>query len=118
MIYSINAKPNQSEIDLIRKFVRKNDLVLIDSSLGKGVPANIEDMNACMKMLLSITECKRSQIFVAGGLSPETAGPVIRKLKPGGIDVSSGVETSPGVKDMEKITSLIDIVTNINKEHR
>ena len=118
VIFGVNTKPSQLEFDLIRKFMREKDIVLIDGSLGKGIPAHVEDLDACMKMLQSITDCKRNQIFIAGGLTPDTAGPVIRKLRPGGIDVSSGVESSPGVKDIEKITRLIEIVNKINKEHR
>ena len=37
--------------------------------------------------------------FIAGGLTPNTVGTVIRNLKPYGVDVASGVERAPGEKD-------------------
>ncbi len=39
------------------------------------------------------------RLFVAGGLGPETVTDVVRRLRPLGVDVCSGVERAPGVKD-------------------
>lgn len=51
----------------------------------------------------SLPEQSRSRIVLAGGLSPTTVGEVIRRVKPFGVDVSSGVERSPGQKDTRLI---------------
>jgi phosphoribosylanthranilate isomerase len=48
-----------------------------------------------------------SRLFVAGGLRPETVGDVVRRLRPHGVDVASGVERSPGVKDHGQIQEFI-----------
>lgn len=40
-------------------------------------------------------------LFVAGGLTAENVGESIRMTRPGAVDVASGVETSPGIKDLE-----------------
>lgn len=45
--------------------------------------------------------------FLAGGLTPENVETAITKLKPYGVDVSSGVESAPGVKDTAKIASFL-----------
>jgi phosphoribosylanthranilate isomerase len=42
-------------------------------------------------------------VIVAGGLDPETVTGVIERLRPWAVDVSSGVESSPGVKDASRI---------------
>ena len=44
--------------------------------------------------------------FVAGGLTPDNVGECIEVLHPFAVDVSSGVELSPGVKDHAKLSAL------------
>ena len=55
---------------------------------------------------LSVTR----HVFIAGGLNPENVATVIRRLRPHGVDVSSGVESQPRIKDPEKIAAFIDAV--------
>lgn len=47
-------------------------------------------------------------IIVAGGLTPETVSSVIEKTRPYGVDVASGVESSPGFKDPPKVRAFIE----------
>jgi len=46
--------------------------------------------------------------MVSGGLDPWNVGQAIAISRPAGVDVSSGVETAPGVKDPTKIRSFIE----------
>lgn len=53
-------------------------------------------------------------VFLAGGLDPETVAGVIRQVKPYAVDVSRGVEASVGRKDVRKMKAFIRAV----KSHR
>jgi phosphoribosylanthranilate isomerase len=46
-------------------------------------------------------------IILAGGLNPETVGKAIQQVNPYAVDVSSGVESSKGIKDIQKIQQFI-----------
>jgi phosphoribosylanthranilate isomerase len=56
----------------------------------------------------SVTEKTTSKIVVAGGLNPNNVQKAIQKIKPYGVDVSSGVEQSHGVKRLSKMKAFIE----------
>ena len=61
--------------------------VALDPSRGRGLP--------------------RERLFVAGGLRSDTVAGVVRLLRPFAVDVASGVERAPGIKDHEEIENFI-----------
>ena len=53
---------------------------------------------------------KKLDIILAGGLTPENVSDAISQVRPYGIDVSSGVEASPGIKDHARLKALFEAV--------
>jgi phosphoribosylanthranilate isomerase len=81
-------------------------VLLIDAAVkgvygGSGVTA---DWSAAAELTMKVP------LLLAGGLTPENVGEAVRQVKPWGVDVASGVESRPGVKDEAKMRAFVQAV--------
>jgi phosphoribosylanthranilate isomerase len=58
---------------------------------------------------------RRRPVVLAGGLRPENVAEAVARVRPAAIDVSSGVETSPGVKDHDRMRALFAAVSSVGE---
>jgi phosphoribosylanthranilate isomerase len=82
------------------------DPVLLDSWSAdqRGGTGRAWDWEAARTLLA------RRQVIVAGGLGPANVGSVVRGFRPHGVDVSSGVERAPRVKDGDLVRAFVQAV--------
>lgn len=85
---------------------------LLDASVknsygGTGVKA---DWNVASEL------AKKHKFLLAGGLTPENVGDAVSRIKPWGVDVASGVESSPGVKDEAKMFEFVKAVRAVENQ--
>ena len=57
----------------------------------------------------------RCRAMLAGGITPENVVDGLRAVRPAGVDVSSGVEAAPGVKDWPRLEALIRAVRGFDE---
>jgi phosphoribosylanthranilate isomerase len=81
----------------------KADIILLDRSVSGMVGGTGRKFD----WSLAIEARKYATILLAGGLNPGNVAEAIRQVQPWGVDVASGVETAPGVKDAELIRQFI-----------
>jgi phosphoribosylanthranilate isomerase len=80
--------------------------VLVDSSARGGTGRRM-----AWDDLVSLPS--RSRLVLAGGLTPHNVAEAVRSVRPGGVDVSSGVEQAPGVKDHELMKAFVTAAQSI-----
>jgi len=80
-----------------------NEAWLLDSY----VAGQLGGTGARFNWELATEAARRHTVLLAGGLTPENAAEAVRKVRPYGLDVSSGVESAPGKKDAAKVRAFI-----------
>ncbi len=100
----------KKDLSLINNYEKIVDALLIDAwspkslgGTGKRIP------------LTWLNEIQtKSPWWIAGGISQEWIPRILENTMPYGIDASSRLEKSPGIKDIQKVTSLVRTIRELN----
>jgi phosphoribosylanthranilate isomerase len=105
-VYTDIDMPGKQETKVIRVVGRGDvwregvNAIAVDESMGRGKP--YDPLYA-----RSIVAGSRIPVILAGGLSPENVEEAITLVRPYAVDVCSGVEVRPGVKDKAKVIEFV-----------
>lgn len=70
-----------------------------------------------LRLLTAVRSAPDAQpVVLAGGLAADNVEERIRRLRPYAVDVSSGIEDTPGIKSAEKITAFVRAVRNADTD--
>ena len=93
----------EDDADRINIWPRRTTLLLdVRDPMNRGGTGRTIDWSAAAPI------AARRRTLLAGGLTPDNVAEAVARVKPFGIDVSSGVERSPGVKDHARIRALFE----------
>ena len=103
----IAAEPVEAEL---RGLADTADVVLLEPSVeralgGTGTALPV-DLAARARRMIGVL----SRVALAGGLTPDTVAETVALVQPDIVDVSSGVEISPGIKDPQRVTRFLEAV--------
>jgi phosphoribosylanthranilate isomerase len=57
----------------------------------------------------------QKKIILSGGLTPQNVAQAVQEVRPAGVDVASGVEISPGIKDAAMVREFVQAVQGVNQ---
>lgn len=77
------------------------DAIVLDESMGRGRLLDI-------RYARELVERSPVPVILAGGLNPSNVGEIIRLVRPYAVDVASGVEISPGIKDRSRVRAFLE----------
>jgi len=86
------------------------DALLLDARIGgrSGGTGRTLNWGALIASAAALND--RTDLILAGGLTPENVATAIRTMRPEVVDVSSGVESSPGIKDRSRMEAFAEAV--------
>ncbi len=97
------------------KAIVPNLTALLIDSPGEGGSGTPADWSAVERMQSAVDRAALPPLVLAGGLTPESVGEVVRRFRPWAVDVSSGVEDEPGHKSPERMRAFVQAVREADR---
>ena len=88
------------------------DFLLLDTSTTSLFGGTGESFNWRVARALTAD----ADVFLAGGISAANVAEAVATMRPYAVDLSSSVESSPGVKDLDKLAAFFDAVAAMREE--
>ncbi len=106
LIKVVHAEP-ESLLQSARETSKMYDAILVDSKV-KGTPGGTGQVHDWALSRVVAEAVRPTPTFLAGGLNPLNVEDAVKTVRPYAVDVSSGVESAPGVKDHSKVEKFVE----------
>lgn len=104
--YWIKALRIRSESDLAVAESFDTPFLLLDAAVTGSYGGSGQTLDWSLAATF-VAEHPERRVILAGGLTPENVGAAVTQVSPHAVDVASGVESSPGRKDPEKVRGFV-----------
>jgi len=109
-IKTLGVSGEDNVVELVESYASARS-VLLDSHVHGAAGGTGETFD-----WLSIPEELRRNIILAGGLNSDNVAQAIQQVRPYAVDLSSGVESAPGIKDINLMTRLMQEIKRVDCE--
>ncbi|ACY16085.1 phosphoribosylanthranilate isomerase [Haliangium ochraceum] len=104
----IRAVAVREPADVATALAHKADLLLVDAPCAEyGGSGRTGDWQLA-RALVTEARAQARAVLLAGGLRPENVGDAVTSVGPAGVDVASGVESAPGIKDAARMRAFVE----------
>jgi phosphoribosylanthranilate isomerase len=112
VVWRVVRLEHEGDLGLLDAAAEAADAVLVEPRVGHalggaGVPLPLALAREARQRI-------RGRLVLAGGLRPETVAAAVGLVRPDVVDVSSGVEVLPGIKDSRKIEQFVEAVRGLS----
>ena len=111
LIKVVYAEPERL-IQSALNFSKDYDNILIDTKT-KDIPGGTGLTHNWSLSRKAVTTIHPTPVILAGGLTPQNVEDAVRIVQPHSVDVSSGVESTPGIKDHSKVETFIKLAKGV-----
>ena len=111
LIKVVYAEPERL-IQSALNFSKDYDTILIDTKT-KDIPGGTGLTHNWSLSRKAVTTIHPTPVILAGGLTPQNVEDAVRIVQPHSVDVSSGVESTPGIKDHSKVETFIKLAKGV-----
>ena len=111
LIKVVYAEPERL-IQSALNFSKDYDTILIDTKT-KDIPGGTGLTHNWSLSRKAVTTIHPTPVILAGGLTPQNVEDAVRIVQPQSVDVSSGVESTPGIKDHSKVETFIKLAKGV-----
>jgi phosphoribosylanthranilate isomerase len=107
LVWRVSRIAGPEELDTLAELAEDADAVLVEPRVAQALGGTGVSLDLAVAREARARLAGRTMVL-AGGLTPETVRAAVALVEPEVVDVSSGVERLPGIKDPDKIASFLE----------